>query len=146
MRRFSMKIAVLSSTIMIIGLYACTTSRSLGNVHPFQVSAPPICSDCHGGERASLDHRTDYNIRHKYDASQQRGVCNLCHRESFCSDCHGNKEELKPSDKFKDSPERILPHRGDYLTQHRIDGRINPSPCLKCHGRNNNARCKSCHR
>ena len=141
-----MQEALISSKTLIICLYDFITARSLEKIHPFQIDDPPSCSDCHGDERAALNHTADYNLRHKFYASQQDQVCNLCHKASFCSDCHGNKEELKPSDKFKDSPERFLPHRGDYLTQNRIDGRINPSPCLKCHGRHNNTRCRSCHR
>jgi len=140
------KVILVALIIAAATLYACATTRSLGKVHPFLVEAPPMCSDCHGDERAALNHTADYNLRHKFYASQQKQICALCHKDSFCSDCHANKEELKPSDKFKDSPERFLPHRGDYLTQHRIDGRINPAPCLKCHGRNNNARCRACHR
>ena len=51
--------------------------------------------------------------------------------ESFCSDCHAHREELKPSDKYKEYVTRDLPHRGDYLTQHQIDGRINPAVVLQ---------------
>lgn len=136
-------ISILSAILALF--YACATTSSLGKEHPFEVPSPPICSECHEDDRAALNHTSDYNLRHKFYAAQQQQVCSLCHKASFCSDCHANKEELKPSDKFKDSPRRFLPHRGDYLTQHRIDGRINPSPCLKCHGRNNNARCRACH-
>jgi hypothetical protein len=142
----SLKVIFMAVLVLFAGLYACATTESIGRVHPFEVPSPPMCSECHDDERASLNHTADYDRRHKYYAVQQKRICNLCHKESFCTDCHANKEELKPSDKFKDAPGRFLPHRGDYLTQHRIDGRINPAPCLKCHGRNNNARCKACHR
>jgi hypothetical protein len=130
----------------LAGFYACATTGSYMKVHPVEVTEAPICSECHEGDKAALNHTPDYELRHRFYAEQRSQVCNLCHKESFCSDCHANKEELKPSDKFKDSPKRSLPHRGDYLTQHRIDGRINPAPCLKCHGRNNNARCRACHK
>jgi hypothetical protein len=39
-----------------------------------------------------------------------------------------------------------LPHRGDYLNQHMIDGRINPALCARCHGRTDNQRCRACHK
>jgi len=93
-----------------------------------------------------MNHTSDFSTRHKFYAKQQKQVCDMCHTEAFCADCHANKEELKPSDKYKDSPERALPHRGDYLTQHKIDGRINPASCFPCHGRQNNERCKECHK
>jgi hypothetical protein len=124
----------------------CAQNASLGKEHPVPVSKVPVCSDCHTGWRASLSHTPGFGERHRFFASQQRQACQLCHRDSFCSDCHARTEELKPSEKYKDSPERTLPHRGDYLTQHKIDGRINPASCFPCHGRQNNERCKTCHR
>ncbi len=146
MNRTTLKSVLIVLILLSGGLYSCATTDSIPREHPIQFTAPPICSECHDDYRASLSHTADYDLRHKYYAVQQKQVCNLCHKESFCQDCHANKEELKPSDKFKDEPKRFLPHRGDYLTQHRIDGRINPAPCLKCHGRNNNERCKACHK
>ena len=106
----------------------------------------PICSDCHTDARGSLNHTSDFYTRHKFFAAQSKQTCGVCHKESFCSDCHAHKEELKPSDKYKDSPELALPHRGDYLNQHKIDGRVNPASCFPCHGRQNNERCKVCHK
>ncbi|MBI5666056.1 MAG: cytochrome C [Nitrospirae bacterium] len=126
-------------------LYHCAGHSSVYLEHPVEIERP-ICSECHIDEHAAMSHTSDFLTRHKFYAARWRQACSLCHRESFCNDCHANKEELKPSDKFKDSPDRSLPHRGDYLTQHTIDGRINPAPCFKCHGRKNNERCGACHR
>jgi hypothetical protein len=131
--------------IFLAGLFACATHQSLAKVHPVELTTAPHCGECHTDGRAALDHTPDYATRHKFYASQQRQTCSLCHRESFCADCHAHKEELKPSDKYKDAPERTMPHRGDYLTQHRIDGRVNPASCFPCHGRQNNERCRVCH-
>lgn len=124
---------------------ACAGTASIARKHPVEMDKAPICADCHTDWRAAMGHTPDFAVRHKFYAVQQRQVCNGCHAESFCADCHANKEELKPSDKFKDSPGRVMPHRGDYLTQHKIDGRLNPVSCFPCHGRQNNARCKVCH-
>jgi hypothetical protein len=129
-----------------LALFACAHTPSIAAKHPMEVTAPPMCSDCHTDYRAALNHTTDYITRHRFYAKQQSRVCDVCHQASFCSDCHAHKEELKPSDKYKDSPERALPHRGDYLNQHKIDGRINPALCFPCHGRQNNERCQVCHR
>jgi hypothetical protein len=103
--------------------------------HPVELLAPPICSNCHPDERRDLDHSSDFYIKHRFIASQKDILCQSCHVSSFCADCHSNKEEIKPSDKFKELPERPMPHRGDYITQHKIDGKINPALCMKCHGR-----------
>ena len=131
---------------MVFGLYACAGNKSMERVHPAEVKGMPVCGDCHTDGRAALNHTEGFGTRHKFFAAQNAKTCGVCHKESFCSDCHAHKEEIKPSDKYKDSPERSLPHRGDYLNQHKIDGRINPASCMKCHGRQNNERCRVCHR
>ena len=132
-------------TALCVAIAACATTASLATKHPVDVERMPICSDCHNDGRSALNHTADFSVRHKFYAMQQKGTCMVCHQESYCSDCHAHKEELKPSDKYKDAPDIAMPHRGDYLTQHKIDGRINPASCFPCHGRQNNERCKTCH-
>jgi hypothetical protein len=128
-------------------LYACANTTSIVRTHPEKVVGLTDCSECHTDSLKAFNHKAvDFFEKHRHYAQQQRLACAACHQESFCSDCHAHKEEIKPSDKHADSPERALPHRGDYLNQHRIDGRINPASCVKCHGRQNNERCKTCHR
>jgi hypothetical protein len=128
-------------------LYACANTNSMYKVHPSEVKGLPDCTECHTDNWAALNHKAvGFYEKHRYYAEQQKFACSVCHEESFCADCHAHKEEIKPSDKYKDSPERALPHRGDYLSQHKIDGRIDPASCVKCHGRTNNERCKECHR
>lgn len=116
------------------------------NKHPMELTEKPICSQCHPDKWGEMSHTPGWDRTHQFAAARNAQVCAVCHRESFCADCHPTKEELKPSEKFGSSPERSMPHRGDYLSQHKIDGRINPAACFKCHGRNNNARCKTCHK
>ncbi len=127
-------------------LAACAKTTSMVAWHPVEVTAPALCSTCHTDDKAVMNHTSDFSTRHKYYAAQTRQTCMVCHKEAYCSDCHAHKEELKPSDKYKESPELSLPHRGDYLNQHKIDGRINPASCFPCHGRQNNGRCIACHR
>ena len=128
-------------------LYACANTRSTPRVHPEKVEGFPDCTECHTDKWASLNHKAaSFFGKHRYYAEQQKYACTTCHEDSFCADCHAHKEEIKPSDKYKDSPERALPHRGDYLNQHKIDGRIDPVSCVKCHGRQNNERCTTCHK
>lgn len=137
---------VLVLPVLAVVLFACAHTQSMVAKHPVEVTAPAMCSDCHNDWRAPMDHTSDYGARHKFYAAQNKQACNVCHVEAFCADCHAHKEELKPSEKYADSPERMLPHRGDYLNQHRIDGRINPASCFPCHGRQNNGRCQACHK
>lgn len=131
--------------VLALMLAACAQTNSQATRHPMEVPSPPICSECHTDDRAVMSHTADFSTRHKFYAAQNSRTCGLCHQESFCSDCHAHKEELKPSDKYKDSPGLSMPHRGDYLNQHKIDGRINPASCFPCHGRQNNERCSVCH-
>ena len=129
-------------------LYACANTNSLPRTHPEDVgTALPNCTECHSDSWGAMNHRApDFMSKHGRYAGSSRQSCASCHQESFCSDCHAHKEELKPSEKYSESPELTFPHRGDYLSQHKIDGRINPVSCVKCHGRQNNERCASCHR
>src|SRR5512138_4035069 len=127
-------------------LLACATTGSIPLRHPAEVGNMPRCSECHEDAYMTMDHSADWAGRHGLYASQRRNVCGVCHEESFCADCHANKDELKPSDKFKDEPWRDSPHRGDYLTRYKVDGRLNPASCFGCHGRKDDWRCKSCHR
>lgn len=147
MKTKTMRLAfLLGLPAMLAFLYACATTTSMAVKHPTEVEAPAICSVCHTDGRAALDHTEDFGVRHRFLAQQRSATCSICHVQAFCSDCHANKEELKPSDKYRDAPERMLPHQGDYLNQHKIDGKINPASCFPCHGRQNNERCRVCHR
>ncbi len=136
---------VILLSAVIAAFFACAERRYEVVWHPEELDKKPLCSECHEDDKTALDHTADYIERHKFYSSQQQETCAVCHKQSFCADCHANYEEIKPSDKYKDSPERALPHRGDYISQHQIDGKINPASCFKCHGRQNNRGCKRCH-
>lgn len=141
------KILILVLPMILCFLYACANTNSIQVIHPMEVRGIPDCNECHTDSYALLNHKSsDFFKKHGFYASNSRLACSSCHSEGFCSDCHAHKEEIKPADKFADSPDRMLPHRGDYLSQHKIDGKIDPSSCVKCHGRQNNQRCVSCHK
>ncbi|HEX9078446.1 MAG TPA: hypothetical protein VF795_02585 [Desulfuromonadaceae bacterium] len=138
---------ILAIPLIVSILYACANTTSVVKMHPEKVTGMPDCTECHNDIWATFNHQsTSFFAKHRFYAQQQPLACATCHEESFCVDCHAHKEEIKPSDKYADSPERNLPHRGDYLSQHMIDGRVNPAPCARCHGRQNNEGCKACHR
>jgi hypothetical protein len=70
----------------------------------------------------------------------------MCHQPSYCDTCHGVGVELKPSLKNQTRTNRRMPHRGDYLSRHRIDGRMDPVSCLRCHANRKTAKtCRPCH-
>jgi len=127
-------------------LAACAGPKSAATVHPEKVQGSPICTACHGAERAALDHKPGWTKTHGAAAAREQRTCDLCHRPSSCADCHGDKEEIKPSTKRSSRFDAATPHRGDWLTQHRIEGRVDPASCFPCHGRKNDERCRTCHR
>ena len=127
--------------------------KKIPESHPIELDEKPVCTECHTDETGAalkpintFVHGSDWSSRHRYYASQTYTLCNACHKVSFCTDCHAYKGDLKPSDKYPGSPERWLPHRGNYIYQHRIDGRIDPTGCFRCHGRQNNMICRGCHK
>jgi hypothetical protein len=122
--------------------------------HPEALPAGrPLCSDCHASEAmkgglktyASFDHTASFVKEHRLAANQDPGACATCHAQAFCADCHGGKTAMMPSVKLGDRPDRMMPHRGNYLVLHRYDGKMDPTGCYKCHGRGNNQTCTACH-
>lgn len=112
---------------------------------------PKVCTDCHEarGENIAYEsyvHDTDYGKNHRAQAYQGEAICAMCHQTSFCNDCHATGVELKPSLKNQSDTDRAMPHRGDYLSRHRIDARMDPTPCFRCHGNPKSAEvCVRCH-
>ncbi len=138
---------------LIIPCFVQAENVTIPDTHPYEVTEKPECKECHTDDTGvslkpigTFSHSMDWHKRHKFHASENDRLCRSCHRVSFCTDCHSYKEEMRPSLKYSGSSERWLPHRGDYLYQHRIDGRIDPAKCFRCHGRQNNQRCKRCHK
>ncbi len=138
------RIVILLVTIGAVFLVSMVSAEQ--QRHPIEFKSPPLCSQCHDDWRTGLDHNRKFPYVHKLIAPLRRDACRVCHGESFCADCHAKKESLRPDEKFREAPQRFMPHRGNYLTRHRIDGRLNPARCFTCHGRGNERRCLRCHR
>lgn len=138
-------------------LAACgvvSPESSFAATHPQELGAGrPVCSDCHGDETmkgslkpySAFNHTGDFVRNHRMLAGQDANTCSVCHAPSFCADCHGGKVVMKPATKLGDRPDRMSPHRGDWMTLHRMEGKMDPSSCYQCHGRANNDRCRACH-
>ncbi len=144
-----------------LGAGLLTACSLLSRVESFPPTHPqalepgrPQCSGCHGEDSmpgglktyASFDHTPTFVKEHRFAANRDSGTCAACHSQSFCSDCHSGKTMMTPSTKLGDRPDRDMPHRAGYLTLHRIDAKMDPSGCFKCHGRANNETCRACHR
>lgn len=143
--------------LLLLGLAACAaldsgldrpkkhlTAEVLGE-------APKHCVHCHDARTdnlafSSFDHNATWMQTHRQLAYQNEAVCAMCHQTSFCNDCHATRVELKPSLKNQSETYRQMPHRGDYLSRHRIDGRIDPTSCVRCHGNPKASQtCVRCH-
>ncbi len=141
----------------VLFLSACAmenTGYTPPEKHPIDAELPPkppICIDCHEARDENFnwglyDHTIEFGQNHRQQAYRQNQVCSMCHTRSFCTDCHATRVELKPSDKNPTETFRRAPHRGDYLSRHRIDGRVDPSSCFRCHGNPKTAsNCARCH-
>ena len=150
-----MKFVVGLLFLTLLLLYACAAKQGSGyvfpSVHPEELEpGRPICSDCHDeSDRivySRFNHTVTFADNHRLLAYQYEQACNMCHQQRFCDDCHGVRLEEKPSDRNRTSTFRRTPHRGDYIARHRIDGRVDPTSCYRCHGNPRTAEtCAPCH-
>ena len=144
-------------TLSIACLMLSLVSISVGGNYAVSAQHPDqegenlkFCTDCHE-EKELIDYRRYDHTRlfitnHRMEASQTQEVCSMCHKPRFCSDCHASRGELKASLKNQTENSRWFQHRGDYISRHKIDGRINPASCVRCHkNRKASKTCVTCH-
>ncbi len=144
-------ILVLTCTV-IVGC-AGTDRKEAPARHPEELTGREAdCLECHDNDLTgtlkpygTFRHTNLFLQRHGSYAMQAQDLCNSCHGESLCLECHATKDELPPALRRGDRPDRELPHRGDYIVQHQIEGRLDPGSCVKCHGNRNNGSCVQCH-
>jgi len=139
---------------LFVGCSAVSQTPSVPPKHPEELPAGRVdCLECHqdvstGALKpyATFRHSGVFINAHGTYARQGQNLCSSCHAPAFCQTCHARKEEMKPNVKMGNRPDRMAPHRGDYLVTHRIDGRIDPGSCFRCHGNKSDAQCRQCHR
>jgi hypothetical protein len=107
------------------------------------------CEQCHAEMQQwkdrpfqVFDHDADFLSRHGVMAQSDAQVCQHCHTDDQCAQCHSTLQTLKPDRRFRMDVKRELVHRGDYLTRHRLDANLDRMRCYKCH---DNQECSSCH-
>jgi hypothetical protein len=157
MRRSANIFTFLAIAGLILAIAACAQFKTLPNLpasHPEELANGPVsCSECHEDQQkgtmkafAAFNHSRAFITNHRFYAANDDALCAICHKGSFCADCHTNQAAMKPSLKNGDRPDRMMPHRGDFLTMHKIEGKLDPASCYRCHGRANNEQCVACHR
>lgn len=149
---------VLIGTVVLALVSGCAVISKTASIppkHPEDLSgwSRVDCRECHSDVSAgalkpyaSFKHSLAFVRQHGLYARQGQNLCASCHSPSGCQVCHAGKAEVKPNVQFGDRPDLDLPHRGDYLVQHRLDGRIDPGKCFRCHGNKNDVRCRICHK
>jgi hypothetical protein len=152
-KNVSSLLILLAILLLVAACAGLQSSYTLPVQHPGAAelgAAPKLCMDCHKAGGAvpyqRYVHTADFGQNHRAEAYQGEAICAMCHQTSFCNDCHATRIELKPSLKNQSETYRSSPHRGDYLSRHRIDGRIDPTSCFRCHGNPKAAQtCVRCH-
>jgi hypothetical protein len=89
-----------------------------------------------------LRHDQGFSRRHGLLAQQEKKLCQACHSQSQCDDCHDVTQDLTVERRRPERIERNFVHRGDFLTRHAIEAQSQPSRCLTCHTVET---CDSCH-
>jgi nitrate reductase cytochrome c-type subunit len=147
----------LAGALLLSGtlLFACGMAEkryTLPDQHPeIDTKGGADCLECHEQEDgtivfANFTHTPNWAQTHRFRTYQNEAVCSMCHRQSFCNECHTTRVELKPSIFRQADTYRKMPHRGDYLSRHRIDARIDPTACFRCHGNPKSSQtCAPCH-
>jgi hypothetical protein len=107
------------------------------------------CVPCHRQEqltrllpRTFMRHQGAWHRRHGLAAKGRQRICNQCHMESQCADCHEQNQSLPLEVRAPDAVEQEQVHRADYLTRHPLEARSRSTQCLKCHSP---ASCDGCH-
>ncbi|MGZ8446900.1 MAG: cytochrome C [Candidatus Deferrimicrobiaceae bacterium] len=147
-------VAGAAALAMLMGCSMVSPTASVPPKHPEELASRRVdCRECHENISTgalkpyeTFRHSIVFIREHSMYASQGQNLCASCHVPSFCQTCHVRNEELKPNTKMGDRPDRVLPHRGDYIVLHQIDGRLDPGSCFRCHGNKNDTKCRACHR
>lgn len=107
------------------------------------------CDGCHSGFKASDDypmdfaaHRGNFLQRHGAIARGNMVVCNHCHSEAGCAECHSNAAPMRPRLLSIGDITRATPHAADFMTTHPVEARADGDRCLTCH---QPERCQGCH-
>ncbi len=150
---------LLALTGLFALLVACAQMKAIPGLpasHPeaLAIGQQADCSECHDNQQkgtlkpiVNFSHSTAFHLKnHRFYALSDDRLCAVCHKRSFCADCHTNSTEIKPSTKSGYRPDLEMQHRGNFMTLHKIEGKLDPVSCYRCHGRGNSERCIACHR
>ena len=107
------------------------------------------CNACHRNledtkllPQSHLAHDGDWMHEHGTRAAASGDVCQSCHREQFCAECHGKTVAALPATLQFSNPFAPSVHRAGFAARHSLEARAEPGACATCHSPD---RCASCH-
>lgn len=122
-------------------LVACTSCHS----RDFRTEN---CYTCHKGLKATpdkpvrdFDHGADWLRRHGVVAKGQSKVCGHCHQETSCAECHSKNNAIRPDLLHADRVDASFHHRGDYMSRHAMEAKLDSKGCQTCHAPQTCAKC-----
>lgn len=108
-----------------------------------------LCKGCHTDLRrfplqplSDYRHTPDFMRNHKRYAVGKLDLCVQCHDQPYCVRCHDPSLPMKPSLRFPEQVTQGMMHRGDYISRHAREARLQPTLCSRCHGPSS---CETCH-
>ena len=107
------------------------------------------CDACHKDlaeegslPRSHLAHDGDWLREHGTRAASSGDLCETCHKQTFCAECHGQTvPALRATQRFSD-PFAASSHRAGFAARHSLEARSAPGACATCHQPD---RCVTCH-
>ncbi len=107
------------------------------------------CDACHKDledtrllPQSHLAHDGDWVREHGTRAASSGELCQSCHREKFCAECHGQTVAALPATTRFADPFAPSVHRAGFTARHSLEARAEPGACATCHAPD---RCASCH-
>ena len=108
------------------------------------------CTRCHeagslGGKVSNelFDHGGDWLRRHGSAARGSDTACAHCHKVDTCAACHSRSGvPIRPAQLRLDRPDSAQHHRGDFLTRHPMEAKLDGKSCNACH---QVSTCTQCH-
>ena len=107
------------------------------------------CNGCHEtlqrypiASVSSFNHEGNFLREHGRWGRSNADLCQQCHSQTYCADCHSERATLLPGLKQAERVDRRFIHRGDWMSRHPIESRAAPSSCARCHSTKS---CDRCH-
>ncbi len=90
-----------------------------------------------------LDHSGDWLHRHGSQARGTDQTCAHCHKVETCAECHSRSNvPMRPSQLRLNQPDSMAHHRGDWISRHPMEAKLDSKSCQVCHQLSS---CKACH-